>query len=177
MRLWESELDPLNPFFAGMHGWHLAWLGRYDDAVSEFRRALSVVPNYPQPRWGLMIIAACQGRDDEALAHMQALFAGMADREAEQAVLAGAERGGFAGAMASVADSHARRARSSYVKPTAVATYYAFAGRTEEALEWIERAFEMRDSDMAYLGVMPLPEAVRTHSRFVSLVRRMRLPA
>ena len=89
MRLWESELDPLNPFFAGMHGWHLAWLGRYDDAVSEFRRALSVVPNYPQPRWGLMIIAACQGRDDEALAHMQALFAGMADREAEQAVLAG----------------------------------------------------------------------------------------
>ena len=171
------ELDPLNPFFAGLHGWHLAWTGRYDDAATEFRRALAVVPNYPQPRWGLMIIAACRGRDDEALAHMQALFSAIHDAEAEQALLDGARRGGFAEAMATVADSHASRARSMYVKPTAVATYYAFAGRTHDALEWIERAFEMRDSDMAYLAVMPLPEAMRTDPRFLNLLRHMRLPA
>ncbi len=171
------ELDPLNPFFAGLHGWHLAWTGHWDEAAAEFRRALAAVPNYPQPRWGLMIMAASEGRDDEALAHAQALFAAIADRESEQALLAGASRGGFAEAMANVGDSHVKRARSMYVKPTAVATYYAFAGRTDDALQWLERAIDMRDSDLTYLGVMPLPEPVRTDPRFVNLLRRLRLPA
>ena len=170
------ELDPLNPFFAGLHGWHLTWTGRYDEAIAEFRRALATVPNYSLPLWGLMIVAATHGRHDEALAHAQTLLVVTADREAEQALLAGAQRGGFTGAMASVADVLARRADSMYVKPTAVATYYAFAGKTQDALGWIERAFQIRDSDLAYLGVIPLPEAVRTDSRYVSVLRRLRLP-
>ena len=46
----------------------------------------------------------------------------------------------------------------------------------DQAIEWLENAFEARDHDMVYLSVVRFPDGLREDSRFQDLLRRMKLP-
>jgi hypothetical protein len=48
-------------------------------------------------------------------------------------------------------------------------------GETDQAFEWLEKAFEARDWQMALLNVEPLFDAVRPDPRFAALVERVGL--
>jgi hypothetical protein len=45
----------------------------------------------------------------------------------------------------------------------------------DEALEWLERAFETRDPNMPYI-TLPVFDPLRSDPRFQDLLRRMNLP-
>ena len=45
----------------------------------------------------------------------------------------------------------------------------------DEAFNWLEKAFEMRDSGITYIKVYPGLEKFREDSRFDDLLRRMNL--
>jgi hypothetical protein len=45
----------------------------------------------------------------------------------------------------------------------------------DEALEWLERAFETRDPNMPYIA-LPVFDPLRSDPRFQDLLRRMNLP-
>jgi hypothetical protein len=46
-------LDPLNFLFRCFHGWHLVYVGRYDEAIAQLTQTLETEPNYPAVRLGL----------------------------------------------------------------------------------------------------------------------------
>ena len=56
-----------------------------------------------------------------------------------------------------------------------LASIYLFAGEKARALEWLEKAFEVRDAALPYLG-LPIYDPVRADPRFQDLLRRMNLP-
>jgi hypothetical protein len=56
------------------------------------------------------------------------------------------------------------------------AVAYAYAGNTDNALTWLERAVEARSYGITYVGVNPTFDLLRSDLRFVSLLRRMGLP-
>jgi hypothetical protein len=56
-----------------------------------------------------------------------------------------------------------------------MAHVYAYAGDTDHALEWLERAYEEHDANLPYVG-LPLWDFVRPDPRFQILLRRMNLP-
>ncbi len=57
---------------------------------------------------------------------------------------------------------------------------YARLGRTDEAFEWLERAYEERDGSLAFIKGWPpygsLIELLRSDPRFQDLLRRMNFP-
>jgi hypothetical protein len=53
----------------------------------------------------------------------------------------------------------------------------AAVGKTDEALVWLERAFQVRDSKMPLIGVEPIFDGLRSNPRFTHLLRQMGLPA
>jgi len=57
-----------------------------------------------------------------------------------------------------------------------MAGLYAAAGEKEEALNWLDKAFEQHSSGMAALKVDPIFDNLRTEPRFTELVRRVGLP-
>jgi hypothetical protein len=53
---------------------------------------------------------------------------------------------------------------------------YARLGRTDEALEWLERAYEERDGSLAFIKTEPAYDGLRSDPRFQDLLRRMNFP-
>jgi len=45
-----------------------------------------------------------------------------------------------------------------------------------EALEWLTKAYELRESDLPEVGVEPMFDPLRSDPRFHDLLRRMNLP-
>jgi len=62
-----------------------------------------------------------------------------------------------------------------YVPSYPIATIYAALGEKTEALKYLERAHEERDSWMPYIALDPRLDNLRSEPRFHDLLRRMRL--
>jgi hypothetical protein len=59
-----------------------------------------------------------------------------------------------------------------------VAIAYVGLGRRDEALTWLERAYEERDSTwLVDMGIDPRLEPLRREPRFQDLMRRLDLPS
>lgn len=59
-----------------------------------------------------------------------------------------------------------------YVPPYAVALVYAGLGQADPALEWLERAYKVRDVHLAFLPVDAKWDPLRSDARFAALVDR-----
>jgi hypothetical protein len=62
-----------------------------------------------------------------------------------------------------------------YVSPGAIALLYICLGEKDRAFEWLEKAYQERANSMAYLGVEPLVDPLRSDRRFQDLLRRIGL--
>jgi predicted Zn-dependent protease len=65
--------------------------------------------------------------------------------------------------------------KQEYVPSYPVAVMYAALDEKQEALAWLERAYDERDSWMDYLGLDPRLDGLRSDPRFTNLLRRMNL--
>jgi len=54
-----------------------------------------------------------------------------------------------------------------------LAAYCSRLGRKDEALRWLEKAIELRDSGMVYLNVSPAFASIRQDPGFQKLIRRV----
>ena len=169
------ELDPLDPLLQWLHGAALSLLRRYDDAVAQYQGALSRSPRHPSVLRLLSLTLHHQGRYEAALAAARTWAEG--DPELAGALARGEVQGGYAGAMRAVAHALVARSRTTYVPPWDIALWYAAAGDTEGAIAMLQRAFEVRDPGMPYLGVHPSFDGLRHDARFQDLMRRMNLPS
>ena len=68
-----------------------------------------------------------------------------------------------------------RKREEDYVSPVELATVNVALGRNDEAIDWMERAFEERRGWLAYLNVHPVVDPLRNEPRFKALVERMGL--
>jgi hypothetical protein len=65
--------------------------------------------------------------------------------------------------------------RASRVQPALIALIYAALGDKDEAFEWLERAYAVRDEDLCLLKVDPRLDSLRADARFKSLLERVGL--
>ena len=131
------ELDPFNAVFQGWHAADLTLVGRYDEAIVQFRKALRASPDLVFAHWMLADIFFHKAMYEESLAEIKAYYAG--DREMEEALTQGYAQSGYRGAMRRAADMLAARFRKTYVCPIDVAAWYVGAGEKDQALAWLEK--------------------------------------
>ena len=67
------------------------------------------------------------------------------------------------------------QASQRYIPATYIGTLYAATGDAEAAFEWLEKAYEERADGLTLLNVDPMVDALRSDSRFQSLIRRIGL--
>jgi len=61
-----------------------------------------------------------------------------------------------------------------YVPPYNIAIIYRALDMRDEALSWLEKAYEQRDPKMTFLKVEPKWNNLRNEPRFIDLMKRMK---
>lgn len=65
--------------------------------------------------------------------------------------------------------------KKSYVSSFYIASIYAGLGDNDQAIKWLNRAYDEKSDYLVYLNVMPLLDSLREEPGFKELVRRVGL--
>jgi TolB-like protein/DNA-binding winged helix-turn-helix (wHTH) protein/Tfp pilus assembly protein PilF len=169
-------LDPLSLIIRRDTGLIFYNARLYQRADDEERQVLELDPRFDLARGSLAGSYTCQGRLAEAAAEIGKLSFPADSPEAlasfgTLAAHAGNRREAdrVIGRLKAVANERDR-------SPMSVAGIYLALGDDERALDWLERAAEVRDaSGLTCIKVNPAYDRLRSHPRFIALLRRMHL--
>ena len=170
------ELDPHSPLWQLNDAVLLLSLDRADEALSVLQKLAKTDPDFTLTQSFLWDAYHKKRMYQEALRAARMFESGRADDEAAGALARGYAEGGYQRAMHVTAEMMASRFSQRYVHPTAVARLYAYAGEKELALNWLEKAYEGRDSQLMYLQWHAEWDSLHAEARLQALLRRMKLP-
>jgi TolB-like protein/Tfp pilus assembly protein PilF len=170
------ELDPFNALFHTLAAYVRYCERSFDEAVSGAERALALQPDSPAALGTVWLAGLSLGRRPEALAaarrYLELVYT---DAGLLAALDEGAAQGDTVEAFRRAADALAERHRKEWALPVDIAFLYAVAGDGDATLDWLERAYEVRDPSLPYLS-MPIFDLVRSTPRYAALLQRMNLP-
>jgi len=169
------ELDPLNTLFQGIYSMYLMQARRYDDAIAMLRKILDKEPNDAIALSTLRTAYHMKRMYKEALEIWKASYEARGDHEAVEALERGFAEAGYQGALRGVAEMLVARSRTKFVTPWQIATLYTRAGMNDEAVNWLEKAYQAHDQNMPYISVDPIFDDLRSEPRFQDILRRMKL--
>jgi TolB-like protein/Flp pilus assembly protein TadD len=162
------ELDPLGR--AGITtGWILFHARRYDEAIRQLR---SDDPDH----WFLGFALIANGQPDEAITVLEKALS-LTDRSpAVMGVLVRAyAHAGRRREALRLVDELKRRQQKSYVPAAPFVNAYLGLGDNEQALAWLERAYQEQSNILQLVKVFPYFDPLRGDPRFADLVRRVGL--
>jgi tetratricopeptide (TPR) repeat protein len=169
-------LDRLNPFFYGWHGMAFRHAHRYDEAIAILEKALTKFPGE------MIIYSTLRSAYHDNHMYDDAIEAGIKFYELRRdsicisALETGYQEGGYQLALQRNAEALIEQSKTKYITPWQVATLYTRARKNEEALHWLEKAYEEHDANMPYINADPIFDHLREHPRFKELIRKMKFP-
>ena len=171
------ELDPVSLIINADLGAAFYVARRYGQAIDQLRKTLQLDPNFALAHSFLGMVYEQKGMFEQAIA------------ERQKAVILSA---GAPGQLARLGHSYAVAGRRKeavkilarlkqlsnqrYVRPYDIALMYVGLGETEQAFEWLEKAYEDRTGELVYIDVVHQFDPLRSDPRFQDLLRRIGLP-
>ncbi len=170
------EVDPASLFPNFVLGWMYGVCHRFDEAIAQHSLVSRLATDYGLPHLGLGMAHAGKGEFTDAIAHLT---------NATQMKCGSLLHGqmGYCYAMAGRRDEAQReigilkaRSESNYVSPMSFAAIYAGLGDLDEALSYLERAVEVRDTSLPVHLLSTEFDHLREHPQFQDLCGRIGLP-
>lgn len=171
------ELDPMSPPVNNAYGSFLSRAGKQDEAILQLQLTMKLDPKYAAPYTYLAEAFEAKGMWDEAIAnYRQALDRSPGNLDIESALgYALARAGRTDEARKTVTKLEAAWGRRE-VQGAAVARVWAGLGEAGQALNWLERAYSERDTNLLLLKIDRRNDILRTEPKYLSLVQALRLP-
>ena len=163
-------LDPLDL------GWVLLRMGRLDEARGAFQKSLELEPGRAHSLWLLGHIDVLQGRHEEGLAEIRRALTLSGNNVI---ILAGF---GWSNALAGkrseaiqVLEEFRKRSMREPIPPFCYAKIYSALGENNLAFEWLEKAYDQRETAMVFILTDESFKGVNEDPRFNELLGRMKL--
>lgn len=173
------EIDPLSPLLAVALGRLYYCERRFTEAVEIFGRLGEADRNFPGVLLTLGNIYESQGEYFRATSVL--MKAAESNPVARPWAMAGLGRiyglTGMKGEALKVVDELLRLSVERYINPYIPAIVFESCGEEEQALLWLERAFEEQSPQLIQLKVDPRVDRLRPSTQFKGLLRRIRLNA
>jgi len=199
------ELEPGDPENVRSAASSAAILGRLDEALQLNRRAVDLDPLNAHSWAGVGEIEFREGKLDEAEAHLKKAHELRPDdflssmflseiyvmQGRPQDALPEIERVGYPemrmflyaiayNALGRKKDSDAASreliAKYQGIDPYLIAEIYAFRNQSDEAFEWLDRAYAQRNDGLIHTKVDPLLKSLHNDPRFAALLKKLNLP-
>jgi adenylate cyclase len=165
--------DPLDTYAMWNLGFTYYGAGRFSDSVRIYRKLLEMEPGFP---WGhnyLGLTLLAQGKADEALAVVQ-----QQSNDGERLKLLPIMLQAVGRQAESDEALRAQIARWTNTGAFYVAMTYAYRGDHDHAIEWLERAYQQKDTWLATTIIGEhLFKSMADDPRYKAFLRKMNLPA
>jgi TolB-like protein/Flp pilus assembly protein TadD len=170
------ELDPLDLVINIHMAWHHQFARQYEEAVEQCWKTNELHPNSFWPPYFFGMAYQQQGKIAAAAEEYQKAIQMSGNVTFTTAGLGHLYASSGRSAEARVIFDELRtRAQNTYVPAYDLALVCVGLGATDQAFEWLDRAYEERCGWLTYLKVEPRMDALRSDSRFSDLLRRLRL--
>jgi adenylate cyclase len=172
------QLDPL----AYMTNYTLAHAytaaRQYAQALAQYRRMAELEPNDPRPHWQFMLGYERMGRYEDAVkARKEAMTLSGTPLEEVAAEIAALDSAYSESGPEGYWRWHLEKLNGKYDRKLYVAARYcAYLGDKDQALAWLEKAYNRHDLFLHMLNSGPSFDPLRDDPRFEDLLRRMNLP-
>jgi tetratricopeptide (TPR) repeat protein len=170
------KLDPFNALYHALRSAVLLYLRRSDDAIAAARGSISIRPDLSVAYVAMLRAYMVKGMRDEHLADQRLRIS--RDPERVAAFERGLAEGGYEGAQRGIADVLAARYEKSQdatISVFGIALRYLDAGDNDRAIAWLQKAYDVHDSDLPYVNSPPW-DRLRDDLRYQALLRRIGLP-
>ena len=171
-----QELDPLSPLLTTGVGWVYYYSRQYDQAIEWYKKTIELDTNFVQAHNDLATAYLMKGMDTEAIAELlTARTISGAPPETVAALRQAYEASGIKGYWQKELELANEQARHEPVGAFRMARIYTMLGDRDHAFEWLEKAYDERNSLLIFANVVPLFDGLRADPRFRDLVRRIGL--
>jgi TolB-like protein/DNA-binding winged helix-turn-helix (wHTH) protein/cytochrome c-type biogenesis protein CcmH/NrfG len=164
------DLDPLNADSWESLAEPEFHLGKLDEAVADFKKALDLNPEVVAAHVKLSNIYLMQGRPQDALPEIE-----LVRYDPIRAFLyaityhaLGRKKESDAALSKLITKYHASMAYQ-------IALVYAFRNQSDEAFEWLDRAYAQRDSGLIGTKVEPLLKSLHSDPRYTAFLKKLNL--
>jgi len=172
------ELDPFSVGINKEVGETLFYARRIDEAIAQWQKTLALEPNYSTAHSWLARAYWAKGLYDQAIDEylkQQSARGATPERIGELKTLS-AKYGWKGFWQYELEQSKERAKQGQYHEPYFFVLLYLRLGEKEQALEWLETAYESRSSWILTIRNDPLLDSLRAEPRFQELQRRVGFP-
>jgi serine/threonine-protein kinase len=174
------DLDPLSPLYTAWFAGAYWEFGRFDDAIAEARKALVLQPDFPVALAVLGYAHLDKGQYQEAIATHEKLLEKYPNQGFSWVLARTYALSGRAADARRIMASLESGAPGDLAHPWFIAAAYAALGNDEQAMDWLEKAYDAR---ILFLSNLARERAagfdlrgLRGNPRFRALLRRVNLP-
>jgi TolB-like protein len=168
------ELDPLNPLFKALYAWNLNMMHQYSEAIKVMHELIIDFPEAPMAYSNLRTSYHCSEMYEEAYNAWKRSF--KKDSLSLNALVNGYEEGGYQLALQRVAEIKIDNLEIKHSPSWQIATLYTRAGKSKEALQWLEKAYQDHDANLPSISADPIFDYLRNEPEFKNLLLKMNLP-
>lgn len=167
------EIDPLTPFNHHNIGWGLYYARRFDEAANAYRKVISDFPTYGFGYYGLSKVMRFQGETKTAITENKramelmgnSLFSQLAEAEC---YAADGQRDIAYKKLTELEEQSAER----YVSPYQLALICSYLNEPDKAIDHLERAVEIKEAWLNWMGVDPVFDRIRGDGRFEAILEK-----
>jgi TolB-like protein/DNA-binding winged helix-turn-helix (wHTH) protein len=173
------DLDPLNATSWVRLGQIECWSGQLDAAIPDLKKALDLNRNLWSAHISLSQIYIMQGRPQDALPEIELIRYDLwrAVQHAVAYYALGRQKEADAALSELIARYHARSAHAhSAYSAYGIAQVYAFRKQSDEAFQWLDRAYAYHDDGLIETKVDPLLKNLHNDPRYTALLKKLNLP-
>jgi len=173
-----QRLDPHSALIGHYVGRHFYLARRYERAIEELKKALELDPNYGWTHVFLFLTYEKMGKFDDALRHRQKYLT-VIGRPADEATELGrryAASGYSAVVEKWIGVTLQYFKENGHLTSADIVHSYSFLGRKDDALRWLNQAFQDHTRDLIFLNVEPGADGLRSDPSFQARLRQMRFP-
>jgi TolB-like protein/Tfp pilus assembly protein PilF len=171
------EIDPLSIPINNILGEMYMFAGEWDLAIEQYRKTIEMDPHVWLPHENLAIAFEEIGKHSEAVEeYLKAQVASGADLEILTQLREAHRASGLCGFRRKQLEFDLARWNGWHLDTFHMGAQYARLGELDEALVWLEKAYDARSGGMVWMKLYPYFKNLYSDASFQDLVRRVGLP-
>ena len=167
-----QKFDPLSPFANADVGYPLYYARKYDEALNWYRKGLELDPNYSWAHLWIGQVYVQKGMFTEAIDEInQAIKLKGGDIRAKATLGHAYAVSGRRDDALKVIQELQNLSKDRYVSPYYFALLYSGLGDNEQAITWLKKAYEERETYLILMKAEPVFDRLKSDPRFMAIER------